>query len=151
MNGMKQLKNAANQRFDESETNVSDELVDNISVKSFNSSSFEPDFSDIVADEKKQNKRNYMKEYMRDYRLKQKQKEEERRQLTKVRNQLVSEKESERLLLNALTRLILILNDNQQYISNERIIRLNEQSNDIIKYGDLIIQTFDELREMLMK
>ena len=84
---------------------------DNISVKSFSSASFEPDLSNLNNEGKKLEKRNYMKEYMRDYRLKQKEKAEEQRHLIIIRNQLCNQKEVERLLLNALHRLILIIND----------------------------------------
>ena len=128
-----------------------DEMDDNISVKSFSSASFEPDLSDLNNEGKKLDRRSYMKEYMRDYRLKQKEKAEEQKHLIIIRNQLCSHQDVERLLLNALHRIILIINDCQEHLTNERIERLNDRSNDIIKYGELIIETFDDLRKILMK
>ena len=65
---------------------------ENISVKSFNSSSFEPDFSDVNNGNKHKQRNDYMREYMRDYRLKQKQKEEEKRHCILVRNQACDHK-----------------------------------------------------------
>ena len=118
---------------------------ENISVKSFNSSSFEPDFSDVNNDEKREVRNNYMGEYMRDYRLKQKQKQDEQRHCIFIRNQACDHKEVEDLLLKALSQLIRVINTNISLISEERIERLNDVSDNIIKYGQLLINTVDEI------
>ena len=118
---------------------------ENISVKSFNSSSFEPDFSDVNNDNKHKQRNDYMREYMRDYRLKQKQKEEEKRHCILVRNQACDHKEVEDLLLKALSQLINVINTNVSLVSQERIERLNDRSDNIIKYGQLLVSTVDEL------
>ena len=116
---------------------------DNLSIKSSNS--FEPDFCDLTNDAKKSNRRNYMKDYMREYRMKQREKEEEKRHCIVIRNQLCDHKEVEALLLKALEELIDVINANISLVNQERIDRLNDRSNNIMKYGELIIQTVQEL------
>ena len=60
--------------------------IDNVSYKSFNSSSFETDLSDINNEAKKFNKTQYMREYMRNYRQKQKQNKQEHSHCCIIRN-----------------------------------------------------------------
>ena len=109
------------------------------------SSSFEPDFSDITNDRKRSANRDYRREYMRDYRIKQKQKQDEQKHYIFIHNQACNHKEVEDLLLKALSQLINVINTNISLISEERIERLNDVSDNIIKYGQLLVSTVDEL------
>ena len=86
-----------------------------------------------------------LSKYFNVYRLKQKQKQEEQRHCICIRNQLCSHQEVEDLLLKALSQLIYVINANVSMISQERIERLNDRSNNIIKYGELIIDTVRDI------
>ena len=86
-----------------------------------------------------------MREYMRDYWIKQKQKQDEQKHCIFIHNQACNHKEVEDLLLKALTQLIRVINTNASLISQERIERLNDVSDNIIKYGQLLVSTVDEI------
>ena len=131
---------------------------DNISYKSFNSSSFEPDFSptelaalnasDINNDAKKLKQRQYMNEYMRKYRQKQKETKKEHSHCCIIRNKFYKDEDVINLLLNSLQRLVEIINLHSHLLSQDRIQRINERTNDVIAYGNLLIQTFDEIKQI---
>ena len=108
-------------------------------------SSFEPDFDDVISDEKRKQKTDYMREYMRDYRLKQKQKQDEQRHCISIGDRLCDHKEVEELLLQAINALINVINMNVSLVGDERIQRINDRSNNIIDYGRLIVETVQEL------
>ena len=88
----------------------------------------------------------YMRDYMRDYRQKQKQKIEERSHMVKFGNQLVKEEEAMSLLTQAINGYVEIINDNIEHISADRLELINELSSNPIKYGQMLLRTFEELR-----
>lgn len=122
--------------------------LDNVSYKSFNSSSFEPDLSDLNNDAKKFNKTQYMREYMRNYRQKQKQNKQEHSHCCIIRNKFYKDDDVINLLLNSLQRIVEIINLHSHLLSSDRIQRINERTDDVIAYGNLLIQTFDEIKQI---
>ena len=78
--------------------------------------------------------REYMREDMREYMRNYRQKQKETKQVIN-------------LLLNSLQRIVEVINNYSQLLSSDRIQRINERTNDIIAYGNLLIQTFDEIKD----
>ena len=115
---------------------------------SFNSSSFEPDLSDINNDAKKFKKTEYMRNYMRNYRQKQKQNKQEHSHCCIIRNKFYQDEQVINLLLNSLQRIVEVINLHSHLLSSDRIQRINERTDDVIAYGNLLIETFDDIKQI---
>ena len=108
------------EEYPEEELNEND---DAISYKSFNSSSFEPDLSDLNNDAKKLKQRQYMNEYMRKYRQKKKLNKQEHSHCCIIRNKFYKDDDVINLLLNSLQRIVEIINLHNELIPSDRIER----------------------------
>ena len=86
-----------------------------------------------------------MKNYMREYRKKHKQQKEDSAHTCTICNKLCKENEVEDLLMRSLGNLIKVIKDNIALLPAERIDRINDNSYDIFKYGDIINKTIEEI------